>query len=208
MTNKLDALEVYERYTAIKLHFTTKGYDFHKYAGKVKGTTRANFEKRRDKYFFHRLSSKYRPNQMNDFLVANMLAEPKVFVGDLLTDEAEAHFKAYMKRKQSITQTFKDDLDNLFGQVDEPIDALMIEDGQNPLIIKEIIAGRFNIESLVILNDVIAINYFGALDSKLIDDMFWPSIKLKAEKLQPFMVYPKRKTKEVVKRFLQDRKNA
>ena len=86
MTNKLDALEIYERFVAIKLHFTTKGYDFYRYSGKVKGTTRANFEKRRDKYFFHRLSNKYRPNQLNDFLVANFMVKPQLFVGDLLND--------------------------------------------------------------------------------------------------------------------------
>jgi len=205
MTNKVDPLEVYQRYQAIKLHFTSKGYDFHKYGGKTSGATLEHFNKRRDKTFFYRLSNTYRPNQLTDFLVSNFLMRDKIWIGDLFDDEAKKVFNKYLSRKQAITQFFKDDLDYLFGLVSEPIDALTIEDGQYPLVIKEIIAGRFSIESFVILADVMPINYFAALDSKLVDDVMWPDIKNRAEKIKPFMTYPKRKTKNIVKEYIQDR---
>lgn len=204
MTNKLDPLEVYQKYMAVKLHFTSKGYDFHKYGGKVKGVSLTHFNKRRDKHFFYRLAAKYRPNEIDNLLVSNLMEDPKMWVGTLFDEESVTTYKAYMKRKGAILEYFRDDLEALFDQVEDPIDALSVQDGQHPLILKEIITGRFNIQSLVMLARVLPINYFTALDTKLGEDIIWPDIKNRAEKIEPFMAYPKRKTKDMVKKILSE----
>jgi hypothetical protein len=49
--------DVYKVYLGVKLHFTTKTYDYIKYGGKVNATL-DSFTKRKDRYFFHKLSTK------------------------------------------------------------------------------------------------------------------------------------------------------
>ena len=81
--------EAFCLFQAIKLHFTSASYDFFKYNGKSNISVTA-FENRKDKYHFYKLSRKF-PNKemLIEFLVANFLEKDKLWVGDLLNEEAE-----------------------------------------------------------------------------------------------------------------------
>ena len=48
--------DVYKTYLAVKLHFTSDTYDYYKYDGKVNAKL-DTFTKRKDRYFFHKLST-------------------------------------------------------------------------------------------------------------------------------------------------------
>jgi len=199
----MEPYEVYERYVAIKLHFTSNSYDFHKYNGHVKNANQANFEKRRDLPFFYKLSYKYKESEMTDFLVANLM-EPGLitYAGELLSKEAERRYRGFLGRKMSLREVFKDDLTKLFSQVDEPIEALVIEDGQNPLILKEVYAGNCTLETLIIMNDILPLEYFAVLSTKLGEDILWPDTRQKAIKLRPFIKYSKPKMKKILAEFI------
>jgi len=54
-----DGFAVYKTYLAIKLHFSTPNYDFSKYEGKINAKL-DTFTSRNDRYFFHKLSKKYK----------------------------------------------------------------------------------------------------------------------------------------------------
>ena len=49
--------DVYKVYLGVKLHFTTDTYDYVKYGGKTNATL-DTFTKRKDRYFFHKLSKR------------------------------------------------------------------------------------------------------------------------------------------------------
>ena len=55
----MEAIDVYIMYCAMKAHFSRKDYDFHKYGGKTK-VSRDSFWKRKDRFFFVKLSKKYK----------------------------------------------------------------------------------------------------------------------------------------------------
>jgi hypothetical protein len=202
MSNKLTAYEVYKAYVAIKLHFSNDRYDYNFYGGKVSSTTEDAFEKRSDKHFFHKLSYKYRKNEITDFLIGTISTGTIKFAGDLVKPEAESRYRDYLKVKQSLREVFEKDLNLVFSQVKEPIEALVIEDGQNPLILKEVYAGNISIETLIILNDILPIEYFSAIDSKLKDDLLWPETRQKAMKLRSFMKFSKPHMKKILKKFI------
>ena len=73
--------DVFKVYLGVKLHFTTKTYDYVKYEGKV-NCKLETFTKRNDRYFFHKLSKQYGQDNILDFFVANFLTfSKKLFFG-------------------------------------------------------------------------------------------------------------------------------
>jgi hypothetical protein len=66
----------------------SKTYDYIKYGGKVNATL-DSFTKRKDRYFFHKLSTKYGQDDILDFFVANFLADRKRWIGNLLQTMVE-----------------------------------------------------------------------------------------------------------------------
>jgi len=66
----MNGFEIYKVYLAVKLHFTSKGksYDFHKHGGRTTARLEG-FTKRRDRYFFHKLSKSYNNNNIVDSLI-------------------------------------------------------------------------------------------------------------------------------------------
>ncbi len=68
----MNGYDLYCTYQAIKLHFTSENYNFFHYDGKTRVSIDA-FQKRRDKFLFHRLARKYRDDEMVPFLVANFV---------------------------------------------------------------------------------------------------------------------------------------
>ena len=107
MTN-LTGYETFCLYLALKNHFTRDSYDFFKYHGKTHAT-KESFINRRDRFQFQRLSRKYNADQMKDFLVANFLHDDRIWVGQLLEEDAEDRYNEYVKRNQSLTYSFKND---------------------------------------------------------------------------------------------------
>ena len=73
--------DVFRVYMAVKLHFTTN-YNYFDYDGKV-NIKLDTFTKRNDRYFFHKLSTKYKQDEILDFFVANFI-DKGFFVGDFL----------------------------------------------------------------------------------------------------------------------------
>ena len=75
--------DVYKTYLAVKLHFASDTYDYYKYGGKVNAKLET-FTKRNDRYFFHKLSTKYNKDEILDFFVANFCESDKKWLGNLL----------------------------------------------------------------------------------------------------------------------------
>ncbi|HCX23246.1 MAG TPA: hypothetical protein DHN29_15105, partial [Cytophagales bacterium] len=51
----MTAFDCYKTYLAFKNHFTKDNFDYFKYGGKTRAST-ASFNKRKDKYFFEKMS--------------------------------------------------------------------------------------------------------------------------------------------------------
>jgi hypothetical protein len=51
----MNPIDAYQMFTAVKLHFTSDGYDYFRYHGKVR-VDADKFETRRDKYHYYKLT--------------------------------------------------------------------------------------------------------------------------------------------------------
>jgi hypothetical protein len=79
----MEGLRSYQKYLAIKLHFTTD-YDYFKYGGKSRSASASSFEKRKDVIFFRRIERRYSDEELTDYFVANFVEDSTSrWIGDL-----------------------------------------------------------------------------------------------------------------------------
>jgi hypothetical protein len=98
--------DVFKVYLGVKLHFTTKTYDYVKYDGKV-NCKLETFTKRNDRYFFHKLSKQYGQDNILDFFVANFASDSKGWIGNLLQKDGKDVYLDYKKRKEAFAYHFR-----------------------------------------------------------------------------------------------------
>lgn len=90
---KIDGLSVYRLYLMVKGHFNGR-YDIIKYKWVMRIPTKT-YEKRRDKYFFERLSDKYTLGELYRIFVANMIANPDAWVGEISGADALQFYRQH-----------------------------------------------------------------------------------------------------------------
>ena len=183
-------------FNALKLHFTSDSYDYFRYHGKS-NITADGFSKRKDKFSFYKLSRKYRLEDLKNFYVANLLEKDVNWIGDINNLEGEETYKKWQKRNQSLTYLFEQDIIGLLTATQSPNDMLMVENGQYPILLKEVMHSSIAVETLVILNDVM--NFFPMWDKKIADTIVWPTMKRKFVKYTPFIDYDKQKYTTILK---------
>jgi len=177
--------EAYKLYNAISMHFTTESYDYFKYNGKVRADE-ITFESRKDKYMFYKLSKHQDPIT---FLVANFAEGKKVWVGDLFGLDKDVAYNEFLRRKQSLTYIFENDIDNLLENFDKNFE--VPDDGDYPHLLRLLTRKKITKESFIIIND--CVRFFGSWNKKITDPVLWPQIALNCKKLYPFLQYEKDK---------------
>ena len=98
----MNGFEVYKIYLAIKLHFTSKNqsYDFHKHNGRTTARLET-FTKRRDRYYFHRLSKSYDNKSIVNYFLSNFVSNTNLWVGDIIGKAGDEHYKQWSKKIES-----------------------------------------------------------------------------------------------------------
>ena len=103
---KVTPFECYKTYIAMKQHFTKEKYDYVKYAGKSRASIVA-FNKRKDRYFFERMSRKKTDDEITQYFISNFISSDdpsKVWIGEII-HSGENTFKEWQKRNPSVHQT-------------------------------------------------------------------------------------------------------
>jgi len=193
-----DAFGIYQ---ALKLHFTQDSYDFFKYNGKTHLSVNA-FENRKDKYHFYKLSRKYTDKQnLTDFIVANLLVSDRLWVGDLLSEDADVRYRTRQKVLQSLSYVFENDCRTLFeGQ--NPNDILKVSDGDYPVLLRKAVRNEIAIETVCILNKIL--DFVPKWDKQITDTIRWPDYRKKLLKYASFLPQDTVKYKLILKKVLND----
>ena len=153
-----DTFKAWEIYQGIKLHFTTKSYDYFKYHGKIKnGWDR--FSKDHTKKSFTYLARKYK-EEYPLFIATCFMTNPNIkWIGDCSGDEYEEAFYNVTKYTQSLTKSFSEDIDGILTVMEqnnlEFRDLFISKDNDLPIIEKLRIQGLTNIVTSVILYKLI-----------------------------------------------------
>lgn len=188
--------EAYKIYMGLKLHFTSS-YDYVKYNGKVNSATVKAFEINKGKFFFYKLSRKYNKDEIFGFYVSNFLENPKLWIGNLLSEDCDSIYKIWLKTQQSLSYIFDQDLNTIFDMVDKPDQLLKVVDGDYPLLYNLYKQDTVKLETLIILNDIM--NFIPMWSKKVNDDIIFPDFVRVCDKYKPFINYDKAKMIGLVK---------
>ena len=192
--------DVYKTYLAVKLHFTSKNYDYHKYDGKV-NCKLDTFTKRNDRYFFHKLSVKYKQEEILDFFVSNFIKDEKKWVGSLLRNDGQDIYLDYKKRKESFRYHFRNDLLYINDVINADNirfdDVFNVLNGQHPRLLRLLLQKKTSIQTIVVLNEILSFNK--NWDKEIAEKVVWPKISSTITKLKGFMKYNKTECKLIMK---------
>jgi hypothetical protein len=192
--------DVYKVYLGVKLHFTSKTYDYIKYGGKVNATL-DSFTKRKDRYFFHKLSTKYGKDNILDFFVANFLADSKRWVGNLLENDGRDVYLDYRKRKEAFTYHFRNDCvlvrDDFAARRISFDDGLHSSDGQHPRLLRLLIQKKLGIQTAVVFDYFLS--FVKNWNKEIKETFVWPEIASKIARVKPFINFNATECKIIMK---------
>ena len=181
--------DVYLIYNSVKLHFESDSYDAIKYSFKTSATQKSFFQ-RKDKYFFAKLAKKYPDKQiLIDFLVANFasLDTGKCWAGNLVEQSADDNYKFYLRRIESMSYFFGDQVDRLVEQCKGSglsfDDLFKSENGAHPRIATLVMDKTIELETLVVLDIMVGF----MKRSKITETILWPEFSKKVLKFKPFL---------------------
>ena len=175
--------DAYRCYLSLKNHFTKDHYDFHKYGGKTRATKQA-FYKRKDRFWFEKVSRQKNDKEVVDFFVSNFVytTDPStMWIGEMIK-EGEGRYQDWQKKVQSLSYVFREEINSLFD--DKKVDDVFDCSKGHPPILKSYLGGDISIETMVICDHVFG--YVKDFDKRLKDPV-WETVSRKIKKYSPFL---------------------
>jgi len=185
-----ESFNFYMKYLAMKKHFTTDGYDYHKYRGKIRASF-DTFRTRNDAFFFHKLANKEDPENL---LLANFIVKPNVFIREIVEQEGEDRYYEWRKKIDALTRVFKDDLSKL---KDEYQDNFASNNGQHPHVMTLFIQRQITLETFTLLTNLS--NIFPYWEKEVVDKIVARDIIRLSKKYRPFLMIDEKKFKNVIR---------
>lgn len=169
-----DPYDVYVMYLSMMNHFRGDGYDYFKYNGKIR-TSKDSFLQRNDRYFFEKLARQPNPR---DWLLANLVGKSKFWIGD---NDAQQVYDVWVSHIEGLAYRYETDLRNL----DDLDEALKVEDGRHPILLRLLLQKKVCIETLIILNELV--NFVPYWNKRLARDPVWDKYSFLMRKYKPFL---------------------
>ncbi len=191
--------EVYKSYLALKNHFTKENYDYHKYCGRSRAS-KESFYKRKDRYFFERLSRQKKDEEVKAYFVANFVdcSDPeRLWIGDIIREGEDVYIE-WLKKSQSLFYLFKTETE-IFMNKTNFNQLFECKTGTHPEIIKKYLQKGITIETLTILDMIL--NFVKDFDKKLTDPI-WDFVSLRIRKYESFLNIDIEKYKSTLKEIV------
>ena len=197
----MNGFEVYKIYLAVKLHFTSKArsYDFHRHLGKTTARLET-FTKRRDRYFFHKLSKSYNNNTIVDYFVSNFVTNTNLWVGDIIGKTGDDNYKQWSKKIEALHYYYEQDIDYILEQDYKFDDLFKSVNGQHPPILKMFLSKKINFETVLILDEILS--FTKQLNKNINEKVLWPKLYDRMIRYKAFLNYNLTKYKMTLKRKL------
>lgn len=199
MIPKVKPFDCYKSYLGLKNHFTKQNYDYHRYGGKSRASLES-FYKRKDRFFFEKLSRQKDDSEVIEFFVSNFVScdDPQsLWIGEIVRN-GETNYTRWKKRVQSLSYTFRTEVENVFS--DKKFDEMFYIDGtRHPHIVREHLGKNLSLESLVILNKILG--FKGEFDRRL-NDPIWKFLSMRIDKYDSFIHIDVFKFKSILKEVI------
>ena len=178
--------DCYKTYIAMKSHFTKDSYDYQRYGNRLPRLKVTSFYKRKDRFFFEKMSRQYADQEIKNFFLASFadmdVDSQEVWMANII-NYGEKKYRSWQKRIQSLSYTFKEDSHRLFDKhkVDEVFEC---PTRGHPLLMKSYLSGDTSLETMVIYDQILG--YRKDFDKKM-EDPVWKSHSMKIKKYSPFL---------------------
>jgi len=190
--------DCYQTYLSLKNHFTKEKYDFFQYGGRTRASVSA-FNKRKDKYWFEKLSRQKKDEEVRNYFIANFCSSDspeKIWIGGLIK-EGETEYQNWLKRNQSLTYLFTEQSNELFSE--RKLEDVFDCSKGHPTLLKKYLGGKISLETLVIYDRIFE---FRQKFDKQLDDPIWGSVSLKLKKYEPFLNIDVQKHKQILRSII------
>lgn len=194
----MSPFDAYTQYLSLKNHFSKDKYDYHKYGGKSKASIES-FNKRKDKYWFEKLSRQKSDEEIKNFYIANLVEadDPNtLWIGNVIRF-GETSYKEWVKRQQSLQYIFTQQSQEMLSSSN--LEELFDCSRQHPPILKMFLSGKIDIETLVIWDKIFL--FRNNFDKKLLDPI-WESVSMKIKKYTPFLNIVVFKYRKILKNII------
>ena len=176
--------DCYKTYIAMKSHFTKDSYDYQRYGNRLPRLKVTSFYKRKDRFFFEKMSRDFPDKEIEEFFIANFISgtDPaSVYMADIIKNGRQT-YKEWQKRNQSLSYTFKEDVENIFEKkkVDDVFDCRK----GHPPILKSYLGKKTTLETMVICDIILG---YGKDFDKRLNDPVWETVSRKIKKYKPFI---------------------
>ena len=199
MIPKVKPFDCYKSYLGLKNHFTKQNYDYHRYGGKSRASLES-FYKRKDRFFFEKLSRQKDDSEVIEFFVSNFVScdDPQsLWIGEIVRN-GETNYTRWKKRVQSLSYTFRTEVENVFS--DKKFDEMFFIDGtKHPEIVREHLGKNLSLESLVILNKILG---FKKEFDRRLKDPVWKFLSMRIDKYDSFIHIDVFKFKYILKEVI------
>ena len=194
--------DCYKTYIAMKSHFTKDSYDYQRYGNRLPRLKVTSFYKRKDRFWFEKLSRNKDDKEVVEFFVSNFITctDPsKLWIGEMIR-EGESRYTDWKKRTQSLTYLFKEETGSIFA--DNNFNGMFsLEGTSHPQILKEYLKDNISIETLVILDRIL--EFRKDWDKKL-QDPVWETVSRRVRKYTPFLNIDVFRYKKILKEVVID----
>ena len=179
----MQPIDVYLMYCAMKAHFGKTDYNFIKYGGKSR-VPRNSFFKRKDRYFFVKLSKKYKTeNEIRNYFVANFMMEQRGYVANF-NDE---NYEKWQNKQNNFHDIFTNEIQPMIQDFNSLFE---IKKSEHPKLMKEYLGKRISLETLIILDELV--EYSKKWNEHLKDDILWPDLKKLMNNYKWFLTFDKK----------------
>lgn len=174
------AFNVYCTFMAIKLHFTTRDFDYSLY-GPMNYKFETFIAKQAVAMQFAKLARRFESSQggvMENYIIANFIKSPKTWVNTLLNRQAKANYDEYRKLYDNFAYNFlevfeKEMIPAIMERNCTFIEYVKGNDTGHPALLTDIIMKRFPVWFLVGLNKIVG--FIQLYDNILKEDIYWNS---------------------------------
>lgn len=175
--------EIKEKYQAIKLHFSTKNYNYFKYNGKV------NKQHFKDIVPYTIISKGKYKTDFPDFFIPGLFHNPKVNIDYFLTDDYVKLWKYWKSYQTSPMYFYKEELVEIERYISRKaykFDKLfLVNDAELPLIYKLIIRHDVSPQTVLYMDQVL--QFSKKFKSTVTEKVIYPKLSNRLVKLSHFL---------------------
>lgn len=204
---KIPGQECYRIYLGLKTHFRSDSYNYLFYNKTVSHKIINGYDSRPERFHYQRLAGKFTSlEDLELHILANLIEHPKMYITELLTEEAFKRGRDMKGRHGALTYIYQKDIQHIFDRWEGSAKELFRFNSDTPPIVKFYLWKEITLESLVILDGLLRLNEkWDMIDP---NHFVLQDVKFKIFKYRDFVNYNRKECAEFLKKNISEHAKA